>query len=158
LTDENNTQETIEYESPIKPLPEKKAKSRFKRGKMVLCLVLSPGQKTGEFINLLKEENLLSNKQENQKYLIVAQPAVYITSKNNSYQIYVCDAEKGVTVDLQINRNEELATMYCDPHMISNIFDESFISKASNIKADWKQIVGVGMGAFLMGGMFGLLF
>lgn len=154
-------QETINndhYDSPIKPVPPKKAKSRFKRGKLVLCMLISPGQKQAEFKNLLKEENVLSDKHENQKFLIVEPPSLISTVKDKSYPVYVCDTEKGVTIGLSYDREQKLASMYCDPHMLSNILDETFISKASNIKADWKQLVGVGCGGLVFGAMLGLLF
>ena len=158
-TQEEPEQETNEnYDSIIKPVSPKKAKSKFKRGNLVLCMLISPGQKQAEFKNLLKEENILSDKHENQKFLIVEPPAVITTVKDKSYPVYVCDTEKGVTVGLSYDRELELASMYCDPHMLSNILDETFISKASNIKADWKQLVGVACGGMVFGVLFGLMF
>jgi len=158
-TQEEPEQETAEnYDSPAKPLTPKKAKSKFKRGNLVLCMLISPGQKQAEFKNMLKEESVLSDKHENQKFLIVEPPAIITTVKEKSYPVYVCDIEKGVTVGLSYDRNLELASMYCDPHMLSNILDETFISKASNIKADWKQLVGVACGSGIMFFLFGLMF
>lgn len=150
--------ETENYDLEIKPNTPKKSKSRFKRGTLVLCLILSPGERRGEFKNLRKEETLLIDKPESQKFLIVAPPALELSFKNKTYPVYVCDAEKGVTISLSIDRERELAALYCDPHMISNIFDETFISKASNIKADWKQLVGIGCGSLVFGLLLGLMF
>ena len=151
-------EETENYDLAIKPASPNKAKSNFKRGKLVLCLVFSPEETRGEFKNLRKEETLLTDKQENLKFLIVEKPALELSYKSKTYPIYVCDAEKGVTVGIDFNRKEELAAMYCDPHMISNIFDETFISKASNIKPDWKQLVGIALFGFIFGGLVGLMF
>lgn len=151
----DNGQDTSNYDN-IKPA--KKKNSRFKRGDLVLCLVLSPGQKYGQFVNLRKEENILTNKQENQKFLIIEPPAFETVYKDKSSLVYVCDAEKGVTVKLEFDRDKELASIFCDPKMISNVFDESFISKASGIKPDWKQLAGIALFGFVFGGFFGLMF
>jgi hypothetical protein len=139
--EETKNQIKDNFESKIKPAKNKT--SRFKRGTLVLCLVLSPGQKYGQLVNLRKEENILSNKQENQKFLIMEPPALEFSHNYRSYPVYVCDAEKGVTVSLEFNRAAELSSMFCDPKMLSNVFDETFISKASNIKPDWKQLIGL---------------
>lgn len=156
LPQETNTNEN--FDSPIKPNSPKKSKSRFKRGSLVLCLVLSPGEKYGEFKNLRKEENILSDKHENLKFLITEPPTLSLAFKDKSYPVYVCDAEKGVTIKLSFAREQELASMYCDPHMLSNVFDETFISKASNIKPDWKQLVAVACMSLIFGGLIGLMF
>jgi len=144
------------YDGKIKPA--KKKKSRFSRGNLVLCLVLSPGERSGQFIYMRKEENLLTNKTENQKYFIIAPPSLELCYKDKTYNVYVCDSEKGVTISLSFNREQELETLFCDPKMISNVFDESFISKASGIKPDFKQLLAVGFFGFIFGGMMGLLF
>lgn len=136
----------------------KKKYSRFKRGSLTPCLILSPGEKNAIFQNLRKEENILTFKQENQKYLIIAAPALEIDVNGKSVPCYVCDSEKGVTVNLSFEREKELSTLFCDPKMVSNVFDESFISRASNIKPDFKQLLGIAFMGFIMGGFVGLLF
>lgn len=152
-------QETIDksnYPCPVQP--PKKKQSRFRRGTMVLCLLVSPGSKHFQFINMRKEESILSNRQENQKFLIVEPPTLEILHKEKGYPVYVCDSEKGVTIKLNFDRDTNLASLFCDPKMVSNVFDESFVSKASNIKADWKQLVSIALFAFVFGGLFGLCF
>lgn len=156
--EDNKPEEEGNYDLQIKPVSPNKAKSHFKRGNLVLCLVFSPEESRGEFKNLRKEETLLTDKQENQKFLIVEKPALELSYKSKTYPVFVCDAEKGVTVGIDFIREEQFAKMCCDPHMISNVFDESFISKASNIKMDWKQLVGVALFGFVFGGLVGLLF
>lgn len=136
----------------------KKKYSRFRRGSLTPCLILSPGEKNAVFQNLRKEENILSFKQENQKFLVVAPPALEIEDNGKSVPCYVCDVEKGVTVNLSFEREQELSTLFCDPKMVSNVFDESFISKASGIKADYKQLIAIAFMGFVFGGLLGLMF
>lgn len=136
----------------------KKKYSRFRRGSLTPCLILSPGEKNAIFQNLRKEENILSFKQENQKFLVVASPALEIDINGKSIPCYVCDSEKGVTVNLSFDREQELSTLFCDPKLVSNVFDESFISKASGIKADYKQLIGIAFMGFVFGGLLGLMF
>lgn len=138
--------------------PIKNRHSKFKRGAQVPCLVLSPGEKAGILMNLRKEENLLTNKNENQKFLIVEPPAMEIDYQNKTSPCYVCDSEKGVTVKVSFKREQELLSLFCDPKMVSNVFDETFISKASGIKPDVKQLIGIGLIAFIFGGLTGLMF
>lgn len=136
----------------------KKKYSRFRRGSLAPCLILSPGEKNAIFQNLRKEENILSFRQENQKFLVVEPPALEIDINGKSVPCYVCDSEKGVTVNLSFEREEELSTLFCDPKLVSNVFDESFISKASGIKADYKQLIGIAFMGFIFGGLLGLMF
>lgn len=132
--------------------------SRFRRGSLTPCLILSPGEKNAIFQILRKEENILTFRQESQKFLIVAPPALEIHENQKSIPCYVCDVEKGVTVNLSFEREKELSMLFCDPKMISNVFDESFISKASGIKADYKQLIGIAFMGFIFGGLLGLMF
>lgn len=138
--------------------PAKNKHSRFRRGVLTPCIILYPGSKSAVLADLRKEENLLTNSTENQKFLIVEAPALEISYKNKNTPCYVCDAEKGVTVSLSFEREKELSSLYCDPKMVSNVFDETFISKASGIKPDIKQLIAVGLFAFIFGGLTGLLF
>lgn len=138
--------------------PKKNRFSRFKRGSQVPCFILSPGEKISVLKYLRKEENLLSNRNENQSFLITASPALEILHDNKIYPCYVCDAEKGVTVALDWERDTGLTNLFCDPKLVSNVFDETFISKASGIKPDIKQLLGLGFFAFIFGGVVGLLF
>jgi hypothetical protein len=140
----------------IKPV--KKRKLRFNRGSNVLCVILEPGEKHFSFIVLRKEEKLLTNKTENQKFLIEQPPSCSYSYKEKSYPLYICDSERGVTVDLTFERASGLALLFADPKMISNVFDESFISKASGIKPDFKQLLGVALMGFVFGGLMGLMF
>lgn len=125
---------------------------------MVLCLVLSPGDKSGQLVNLRKEENVLTNKTENQKFLIIEPPAIEFTHNYKPYPVYVCDSAKGVTVGLSFDREKELASMFSDPRMFSNVFDETFISRATNIKTDFKQLIGVALFSVFFGWVIGLMF
>jgi len=145
---------------PAQPLvkPPKKSKSRWKRGNNVLCLLLSPGANRAELATLRKEESLLTYKKENQAFLIVEPPALVTDYKEKQHKIYVCDVERGVTVSLSFTRSAALAELFCDPKMVSNVFDETFISRATAIKADWKQLVGIGAGGVMFGFITGLIF
>ncbi|WP_440944965.1 hypothetical protein ACSAZL_12455 [Methanosarcina sp. T3] len=145
-----------EYNPQLKPA--KKKKSRFRRGDMVTGLIFSPGQNGGHLTTLRKEENILKNKNEDQSFLIVEPPALWVQHKEKIYYIYLCDAEKGVTVDVKFYKGDELAQLFCDPRMVNNVFDESFISRATNIKPDWKQLIGVGLFSGLFFFVFGLMF
>lgn len=143
---------SCDIQPPGKPI------SRFKRGKLVLCLVLSPENRNGELKNLLLEETTLTDKHENQKFLIVEKPCLELSFKNKSYPVYICDNTKGATVNLKFERDSDLAKVYCDTHMLSNILDISFLSKMSNIKPDWKQLVSIAIFGAFIGWMFGLMF
>lgn len=137
---------------------QKKRTSRFARGTYVPCIILDPGERSAILTTLRKEEKLLTNKTENQKFLIVESPCIEVRTDNNIKRAYVCDVEKGVTVSLSFVREAGLSSLFCDPKMVSNVFDETFISKASGIKPDFKQLMCFSAFGFIMGGFLGLLF
>ena len=159
-TNESQAVRDFTESKPAKPLfkPPKKSKSRWKRGNNVLCLLLTPGANHAELATLRKEENLLTYKKENQSFLIVSPPALVTDYKEKQHKIYVCDTERGVTISISFARSSQLINLFCDPKMVSNVFDETFVSRATGIKADWKQLVGIGAGGVMFGFITGLIF
>ncbi|MDD3043502.1 MAG: hypothetical protein PHW56_11340 [Methanosarcinaceae archaeon] len=144
------------FKSKIRP--GKLKNSRFKRGQSVLCWVIYPGNRRGQLLTLKKEENILIDRSENRKFVIAEPPQLELIHKERIYNIYVCDAEKGCTARLQFERDSELSRLFCDPVLVANIIDESFISRASKIKSDWKQVTAAAFGSGLIFFLFGLMF
>lgn len=85
-------------------------------------------------------------------------PQLSIEYKQKIHPVYILDADKGVSVKLDISRAEGLASLFCDPGLVCNVLDEAFISKASKLKPDYKQLLGVGLFSAIIFFLFGLMF
>lgn len=130
----------------------------FKRGKNVLCLLVTPGSNNPVLVKLRKTEAMIIDRDEDRKFAVSTGPILKIDNKNSSIDCYVIDEEKGCTVDLTFVRDKGLMEMGTDPEQTYDIIDSHFVSQLSNLKPDWKQSVGMALFFGFLSFMFGLMF
>ena len=129
----------------------KKRSQRTQRGTLVDCLVIYHGINTAHLLTLVKQEQVLIDKNENRKFLIIAPPQIVFNyGKNKSSRVYVCDGDKGVTVFMNFIRDKQLVELKTDANMLSNILDTAILSRLSKIKPDQKLLMfAAGFGVFI---------
>lgn len=164
VQEEPEPEEAIQFEIPMqepqpkKDVVKKPGRSLFRRGSDVLCLVITPGERTPELLKLRKTENIITDKHDDRAFIVSTHPALRIRNRSDQLDCYVLDAEKGCTVDLSFVRDSRLAQMHTNPETTYDLIDQAFISQFIDLKPDWKSQLTfglfIGLIAFLVGLMF----
>lgn len=144
--------------TPCKNIIKKPRKPLFRRGNNVLCLLISPGERTPELVKLRKTENTIVDRNEDRLFIVSTGPALTIKNKSESMDCYVLDAEKGCSVDLVFGRDNKLATMHTNPETTFDLIDQNFISQFVDLKPDWRAQMGFGIFCGLIAFLAGLMF
>jgi len=176
MTDEKETNQIVEKieepEAP-EPVPRKKGrqkrkvtgdvakkpkKPRFRRGKHVLCMLVTPGETTAELLKLRKEEDIIVDRDQDRIFTVSCGPALRIENKKETLDCYIVDAHKGCTVYAEYQHTKDMLAMYTNPETTYDLIDQHFVSQIVDLKPDWKQSAGMAFGSGLLAFMFGLMF
>ncbi len=106
-------------------------------------------------LEMVEDGSILKDGMTNKQVIIDTSPIKIITGKKE-HQGYVCDMDKGVTVDLQ--KAGSMISVKTNPEMISNILDGRLIQDAFGIRPYRGMLLAVFLVALAMGFIFGLAF
>ena len=127
----------------------------FRRGETVSVLIVDKGCTEITETKARKDGNVIIDPFLGRQYPIVSKPVDFRKGRR-SKKVYILDAEKGCTVELE--RNKELLNLKTNPDLIGKVIDSRLIQQAFSIKPEMRVIlvaliIGLGIGWFI-----GLLF
>jgi len=127
----------------------------FRRGEKINVIVFDNGLKELSIGKAVRDGNVIIDGMIGRQYPIVTPPMILRDGKKKKL-VYLLDAERGCTVELE--RNDELLNLKTNPDLIGKVLDSRLIQQAFSIKPEVRQIVaalvvGLGIGWFI-----GLLF
>ena len=123
----------------------------FRRGEKVDVIVFDKGIKEITIGKAIRDGNVIIDGLLGRQYPVVTKPVILRNGKKKK-MVYLLDAEKGCTVELE--RDNGLLNLKTNPDLLGKVLDSRLIQQAFAIKPETRQIiaalvVGMGIGWFI---------